>query len=456
MAASEQDQIVVEVADQPPTPKRPSRAPKPSAKVREAMQAIEDAAITSRRTTSDGTRTVAPRAARALGSANGTNGEAGTGKSGLQTLLEAMNAQRYEMRNTIIEQRNAIYELRDVVSKQQTTIQELQHQLRECQRQMECAIADTKAQLSEELRQARVQIDALTRNPVFTTSSQPSARASYAEVARTPPSSQPSGVRTLSSSNTTPSTFTDTPFCTIDTSRVEEKEKGKVQVADVRKAIEAEVRTRENMGDWRCVAVVKEARNPDRVKVVCRNESEIKLVKDAAQKIAVPGVRVLRDQLYPVRIDNANRTAVLDAEGNVLPGAMEALGTENDVSIAKIAWLSRKDTGKAYGSMVVYVTKGSEARRLLDGHYFHLAGESAYTTVFAPREGPTQCYRCQEIGHKAFACKKPQRCGRCAEQGHHHKTCQSAVLKCVLCRGPHESFSKNCRVRWLHNGAQDA
>ncbi|EAQ85628.1 hypothetical protein CHGG_06881 [Chaetomium globosum CBS 148.51] len=394
------------------------------------------------KTTSDATRTAASRGTRALGGGNATNSEVGTGKTALQTLLEVLNAQRNEMLDTIIE-------LRDVVSKQQNTIQELHHQLQEYQRQMECALANTKAQLSEELRQARDQIDVLIRNPVFTASSQPSARASYAEVARTPPSSQPSGVRTLSSSNTTPSSFTDTLFCTIDTSRVEENEKNKVQVADVRKAIEAEVRTLENMGDWRCAAVVKEARNPDRVKVVCRDENETRIVKDAAQKITVPGVRVLRDQLYPVRIDNANRTAVLDAEGNVLPGAMEALGTENDVNIAKIAWLSRKDTGKAYGSMVVYVTKGSEARRLLDGRYFHLAGESAYTTVFAPREGPTQCYRCQEIGHKAFACKKPQRCGRCAEQGHHHKTCQSVVLKCVLCRGPHESFSKNCRQSLL-------
>jgi hypothetical protein len=199
--------------------------------------------------------------------------------------------------------------------------------------------------------------------------------------------------------------------------------------------------------------VVKEARNPHRIKVVCRDENEVRIVKNAAEKIAVPGVRVLRDQLYPVRIDNANRTAVLDTEGNILPGAAEALGRENEVNIAKIAWLSRKDAGKAYGSMVIYVTKGSEARQLLEGQYFHLAGESAYTAVFAPREGPTQCFNCQEIGHKAFACKKPQTCGKCAEQGHHHKTCHSAVPKCVLCRGPHESFSMNCRVRRLHKDA---
>lgn len=438
MAAAAQTQITVNATDQPSSPKRPTRISKPSAKVREAMQSLEDAVITSRKATNDTTRTAAARGTRALGSESGTNGQAEAGKSALLRLLEAITEQRDEMREIICD-------LREVVNTQRNAIQELHRQL-----------ADTKAQLSEELRQARDQIDALARNPVFTASAQPSGRASYAEIARTPPSSQPSGIRTLSSPNTTPSTLTDTLFCIIDTSRVEEKDKGRVQVADVRKAIETEVQTQENMGNWRCAAVVKEGRNPDRVRVVCRDEGEVKIVKNAAQKITVPGVRVLRDQLYPVRIDNANRTAVLDADGNILPGAAEALGKENEVSVAKIAWLSRKDSGKAYGSMVIYVTKGSEAKRLLDGHYFHLAGESAYTTVFAPREGPTQCYNCQEIGHKAFACKKPQTCGRCAEQGHNHKTCQSAVLKCVLCRGPHESFSKNCRVRWLHNGAQNA
>jgi hypothetical protein len=126
-------------------------------------------------------------------------------------------------------------------------------------------------------------------------------------------------------------------FCTIDTSRVEEREKGKVQAADIRKAIETEIRLRENKGNWRCAAVVKEARNPDRVRVICRDEGEVQLVKEAAQNITVPGVRVLRDQLYPVRVDNANRTPVLDADGNILQGAAEALGKENEVNIAKIA-----------------------------------------------------------------------------------------------------------------------
>ncbi|KFZ20543.1 hypothetical protein V501_00075 [Pseudogymnoascus sp. VKM F-4519 (FW-2642)] len=159
----------------------------------------------------------------------------------------------------------------------------------------------------------------------------------------------------------------------------------KVQLGTIWQAIKEEIRTAE-----------------DRITVVCRDEAELRRVKEAAQKITATGVRVLRDRLYPAKVDNANRTAILDHDGKILPGAADALGKEN-VQIAKLSWLSRKDTGKAYGSMMVYVTKGSEAVRLLQDQYFHVAGESAYTRIFEPRYGPQQCYRCQELGHKAYS-----------------------------------------------------
>jgi septal ring factor EnvC (AmiA/AmiB activator) len=210
------------------------------------MQSLEDAATTSRKATNDTTRTAASKGTRVLGCGNVTNGQAEAGKTALQRLLEAINEQRDEMREIIAEQRSMICELRDVVSRQEDAIQELHRQL-----------ADAKTQLSEELRQARDQIDILVRNPVSLPSAQTNPRASYAEVTRTLPASQPSGVRTLSLSNATPTASTDTLFCTIDTSRAEGGEKGKVQVADIRKAIETVIQTRENTGSWRCAAVVK-------------------------------------------------------------------------------------------------------------------------------------------------------------------------------------------------------
>ncbi|KAF6527575.1 hypothetical protein HZS61_007877 [Fusarium oxysporum f. sp. conglutinans] len=294
--------------------------------------------------------------------------------------------------------------------------------------------AEEIRQAKEELKQAREEISQMKEqlNTIagsISSVAQTSPQPSYADVARTPPTSQPSNVRTLSSMRTTPSSFTDTLFCTIDTSRVSEEDRGKAQVGEVRQAIEEKVRAREGgQSNWRCAAVVKD------------------LVREAAERTMVKGVRVLRDQLYPVKVDGANRTAVLDSSGNILPGAAEALGKENEVTIAKMHWLSNKENGKMYGSMVIYVTKASDARRLLDERYFHLAGESASTNVFERRQGPGQCYNCWETGHKAFACSKTQRCGKCAETGHRHRDCQAVEPKCVPCGGPHESFSQNCRL----------
>jgi hypothetical protein len=66
-----------------------------------------------------------------------------------------------------------------------------------------------------------------------------------------------------------------------------------------------------------------------------------------------------------VKVDNINREEVLDAEYKVLPDAAQRLGEENGVKIIKISWLSRKDNGKQYGSMIIYTTKGEDAIKLL-------------------------------------------------------------------------------------------
>jgi hypothetical protein len=130
-------------------------------------------------------------------------------------------------------------------------------------------------------------------------------------------------------------------------------------------------------------------------------------VKQAAENVKVEGVRVLQDQLFPVKVDGVNRSAVLNEHNQPHLEIAEKLGEENDVQIAKLAWLSKKDNPKPYGLIVIYVTKGSDARRLLQGQFFYVAGESGWTSVFKPFSSSIQCYNCQEIGHKAFNCRKP-------------------------------------------------
>ncbi|EXM13954.1 hypothetical protein FOTG_17613 [Fusarium oxysporum f. sp. vasinfectum 25433] len=136
-------------------------------------------------------------------------------------------------------------------------------------------------QVKEEVQQVKSQLNVMADS--LSSNVQASQQPSYADVARTPPTSQPSNVRTLSSMRTTPYTFSDTLFCIIDTSRVSEKDRGKAQVGEVRQAIEEKVRTREGgQPNWRCAAMVKDVRNADRIKVVCRDEAEVQLVREAA------------------------------------------------------------------------------------------------------------------------------------------------------------------------------
>ncbi|KAJ5471428.1 hypothetical protein N7530_008785 [Penicillium desertorum] len=128
-------------------------------------------------------------------------------------------------------------------------------------------------------------------------------------------------------------------------------------------------------------------------------------VEKVAEAKIGEGARVLRDELYPIKVDSVNKAVVFHEKDEIRAGATAAFSEENEVTVAKIAWLSRKESAKAYGSMVVYLTRGTDARRLLADGFFHAGGESGVTSTFEHRPRPTQCYNCQEIGHKAFQCK---------------------------------------------------
>jgi hypothetical protein len=242
------------------------------------------------------------------------------------------------------------------------------------------------------------QLDEIKNNQATATS----PRGSYADVARTPPTSQPSNVRTLLSINTTLSSFTDTLFCTIDISGVEDMERDKVTVGTIRAMLEQTIRVIKDLESWRCRAVTVDLKKENRFKIACRDEAEYQLVKRVAEANIGRGARVLRDDLYPIKVDGVRRTAVLDENNEIRMGATEGFRQENEATVAKIAWLSSKEAPKAYGSMVVYLTKASDARRLLAEGFFHAGEESGCTSAFEHRPRLNQCYRCQAIGYKAF------------------------------------------------------
>jgi preprotein translocase subunit SecE len=70
---------------------------------------------------------------------------------------------------------------------------------------------------------------------------------------------------------------------------------------------------------------------------------------------------VLRDNLYLIKVNSVRKTVVLNKNNKVRVGAIAAFSEENEATIAKITWLSRKESMKAYGLIVVYITKGTNA-----------------------------------------------------------------------------------------------
>ena len=179
---------------------------KPSAKRQEsqANQEIYETAI-------NGGPKAPKRAARAT-TANATTlgkskaaGPNGDDATGWQVLVEVMG------------------NLREIVIQQQDTINDLHDRLKETQTELREAVSEIqgfKTQATEEWKHVHERLDTIGNNPALDNYANTSPHPSYAEVAKTPPNSSPGNVATISPMGTTPSTMTDTLYCTIDTSRV--------------------------------------------------------------------------------------------------------------------------------------------------------------------------------------------------------------------------------------------
>uniref|UniRef100_A0A093VFM2 Uncharacterized protein n=1 Tax=Talaromyces marneffei PM1 TaxID=1077442 RepID=A0A093VFM2_TALMA len=275
-----------------PTTTRSGRVITPSTRVREASGSdIISAVRTSKKSMTQVELTAVKKAA-------GLIEEKQSGKDGSRDMLKKIGqylASTYQevkgLKEIIIEQGKMIKEQSEMIRAQSSTIQALQTQ-----------VEAIESQSIEECKQLWEQLNTIDTE--------------FAPLARP--------------------TLANTLFCTIDTSRVGEEDKARTQIASIRQQIEREMggNRKHKTGVVQQWLRTQKCR-PD--KVICRHEEEIQQVKEAAQKIDIPGIRVLRDQLYPVKIDNANRTAVLDADGNILLRAAEVLGKENKVSIAKIS-----------------------------------------------------------------------------------------------------------------------
>ena len=108
----------------------------------------------------------------------------------------------------------------------------------------------------------------------------------------------------------------------------------------------------------------------------------------------IKGARILRDQLYLIKVNNARINAVLQPDREIKEGALAALSDNNNIKVAKLFWLSSRHTRKAYGSMVLFITKRAEADKFLRERFLDISNESVYVRIFKPNIGLPYCYNC--------------------------------------------------------------
>ncbi|KAG7001224.1 Retrovirus-related Pol polyprotein from type-1 retrotransposable element R1 [Fusarium oxysporum f. sp. conglutinans] len=289
----------------------------------------------------------------------------------LQKALDLLAESRREtkmLQEGLKEQMEMTMELREAVAKQEEIVHEMGKQMMEI-----------KDQMTEELQRAREQLETIATNATD------GPQRSYADVTRLTPFLPRNDSRTLAA----PPNLTDVLYCTIDVSRLEEDE-ARLSAGTIRTTVENEVRSELDNPTWRCRSVTSDPKNPHRIRITCRDESEHEIVKRIAETKLAPGPRILRDDLYPIRVDNVSRIAVLNERNEVRTEVTEMLGRENDTEVGKIAWLSKRDVPKAYDSMVVYLKKRSEARRFINEGFFVAGGESGTTKAFERRDRPKQ------------------------------------------------------------------
>ena len=95
--------------------------------------------------------------------------------------------------------------------------------------------------------------------------------------------------------------------------------------------------------------------------------------------------------------------------------------------------------------MVIFLKRGSEAKRFLREEFIDVSKELAYIRVFKLMLGPPRYYNCQGIRHKAFSYREAQRCGYCAQEGYSINN-YSSKLKCVICLDSYSVISRACPV----------
>jgi hypothetical protein len=193
--------------------------------------------------------------------------------------------------------------------------------------------------------------------------------------------------------------------------------------------------------------------------------NQIIVVRDRARKhprwltAAMPEARMRGEQWYPVKCDSVAKNDVMDLEKNdgktlrdgVLLEFKEQNSTDTiDCTAMKVAWLSKRQSEKRVGSLVIWLKLSAAADHLLQQGTARFKASGAFCSRFEQRESIDLCYNCNRYGHKQANCMNKTKCGICSNPHNTGNCSQRDSPRCPACKGEHTIFDKKCKLHPKH------
>jgi hypothetical protein len=174
---------------------------------------------------------------------------------------------------------------------------------------------------------------------------------------------------------------------------------------------------------------------------------------------AIPEACMRGEQWYPVKCDCVAKNDVMDLErddGKTLrTGVLSEFKEQNstdtvDCTAMKVAWLSKKQSRKRVGSLVIWMKQPAAAEHLLQRGMARFRAPGAFCSKFEQRESLDLCYNCNRYGHKQVNCTHQKKCGICSNQHDTRNCSQRDSPRCPACKGDHPIFDRKCKFHPKH------
>jgi hypothetical protein len=174
---------------------------------------------------------------------------------------------------------------------------------------------------------------------------------------------------------------------------------------------------------------------------------------------AMPEARMRGEQWYPVKCDCVAKNAVMDFDkddgktlrSGVLSEFKEQNSTDTtDCTAMKVAWLSKRQSEKRVGSLVIWLKTPAAAEHLLQQGFARFGASGAFCSKFEQKESLDLCYNCNRYGHKQVNCSHQTKCGICSNPHNTRNCSQRDSPRCPACKGDHPIFDRKCKFHPKH------